>query len=290
MKKIILAFALILSVGLNAQSIFLNPISIGNSSVLPTRDLDVHNKVGFTSLQAWSEDSTKYAGIYAQGNNLGYYAGLTMSGSAFNYAGTYYKPNAGILDLSTPDAAIVNGYSLGSIVFGVGSYSTTSERFKISTTGCNVTGTLGVNNIQVATKNDIVFVNDFYHSPTISTLSNVTYHFNQSFVGVSTASGGTGKTYLDWDCTLTGFDLNTYVAGTLGSNTNVSYYVRVNNTIDYLLTSTAKFNSTQQTITANNLSVNLNAGDYIEIKVIVPTLSPAAGQVSEQVKLKFKRR
>lgn len=290
MKKITLLFALILSIGLNAQTIFNNPVSIGNSSTAPTRDLDVHNKNGYATLQSWSEDSTKYAGVYAQGNNLGYYVGLTMAGSNFSVPYTYYKPNAGVLDLSTPDAAIINGYSNGSIVFGVGSYSVSSERFKINTNGCNVTGTLGINNIQVATKNDVVFVNDFWHSPTISTLSNITYHFNQSFVGVSSASGGTGKTYLEWDCTLTGFDLNSYVAGTLGSNTNISYYLRVNNSYDILLTSSGKLNNTQQTITANNLNVNLNAGDYVEVKVIVPILSPAAGQVSEQLKLKLKRR
>lgn len=59
-------------------------------------------------------------------------------------------------------------------------------------------------------------------------------------------------------------------AGTAGTNENISAYIRINNTTDYLIQT---IGSTAQTKEFSNILLNIavNKGDYFEIKLVYPT-------------------
>jgi len=71
--------------------------------------------------------------------------------------------------------------------------------------------------------------------------------------------------------TITGATIGTAIRGTIGSNENNSFYIRVNNTTDNLISSTYKFDSYNKQQNISNLSIAVTAGDYIEIKWVNPT-------------------
>lgn len=61
------------------------------------------------------------------------------------------------------------------------------------------------------------------------------------------------------------------VTTTLGSNEQSSIYIRVNNTTDYTISSTAKQDATQNLFTNTSMNVPVNAGSYFNIKWTTPT-------------------
>jgi hypothetical protein len=58
---------------------------------------------------------------------------------------------------------------------------------------------------------------------------------------------------------------------TVGSNEDSTLYLRRNNSSDTLLTSTLKFDASGNYIDANNLSINLAADDWLQVKWVCPT-------------------
>ena len=61
-------------------------------------------------------------------------------------------------------------------------------------------------------------------------------------------------------------------AGTAGSNENISVYIRVNNSTDYLIQTVGSTAAVKQ-FTNPSMAVPVNAGDTIEIKIVCPSWS-----------------
>ena len=60
------------------------------------------------------------------------------------------------------------------------------------------------------------------------------------------------------------------VAGILGSSETSSFYVRLNNTTDHLITSSLTHTVLSNPFNSASLSITVAAGDYIEIKWVTP--------------------
>lgn len=75
------------------------------------------------------------------------------------------------------------------------------------------------------------------------------------------------------------------IAGTLGSAQNVAIYIRVNNTTDTAITTTSQWTANPTTFSNTGLSLALNAGDFIEIKLVYPawTTNPTTCLISCQL-------
>lgn len=315
---------------LNGNAYFPKMVSIGNKTTAATRDLDIHNVTGIATAEVNSEDPTLYSGLYAQGNNVSYYSALNQFGSAITFSNHLRRNNSSYLDLTSPWSTIINPVPSGTLAIGVGGMLAANEAVRITTTSVNMlfktainstvsptytldvtgnvraTSTLNVlgnttlntnttntltsgNTGTIAVLSDAVFTTTHFHSST-GTFSNFTYYFDKSFAGISTSSGVTGRTYIPVNCTLIGYTLITYVGGTLGTAEAQSYYVRVNNTTDITLTTSGTANAITNTSTSSALNTNLTAGDYIEIKGIVPVMATGYTNTSRSLTLFFKLR
>ena len=172
----------------------------------------------------------------------------------------------------------------------VGSTATVTGALKASSTmslgSANLTGG---NTGTVAVLSDALFTTTHFHS-NANTVDNVTFFFDKSLAGVSITSGVVGRTYLPYNCTLVGYSFESYISGTLGSAGNATVYARIDNTTDVTLTSTHNYTALTNYNNASNLNTNINAGSYIEIKIIVPDIVTAATNVSEYVTLYYVRR
>lgn len=137
---------------------------------------------------------------------------------------------------------------------------------------------------------DVYFTTTHFHGLATIGTTTVFYDKYPSSSGVAGASGTVGATIIPFNCTLIGFALSIAVLGTLGTANTATVSVRVNNTTDITLTASALFSAATNRYSSSVLNTNLNAGDYIEIK-LVPNCTPtAATNVTESVTLFFKRR
>jgi len=93
------------------------------------------------------------------------------------------------------------------------------------------------------------------------------FYFGMLPRAISTTAG-TNKVYIRKAGTLKVAEIYTY-AGTAGTAENVSMYVRVNNSTDYLI-KTVGAASKERIFSNTALSIPLAVGDYIEIKCIPP--------------------
>lgn len=84
-----------------------------------------------------------------------------------------------------------------------------------------------------------------------------------------TTTAGANKCYMRAAGTIKRVELYTY-AGTAGTNENVSFYVRKNNTTDTLI-QTVGAATNERIFTNSSLSIAMAAGDYFEIKMVCPT-------------------
>lgn len=190
-----------------------------------------------------------------------------------SYGAYFPKATAGT------NVSITNNYGLG-----------TDGNILVAGTASLGSGLLtGGNSGTVAVLSDAVFTTTHFHSIT-GPFSNFTAYFDKSFHGISTAAGVIGKTYVPYNCTLIGYSLLTYVAGTLGSAESQTYSVRVNNTTDITLTTAGTATAITNIDQASNLNTNLNAGDYIEIKAVIPTMATPYTNTSRSMTLFFVRR
>jgi len=88
--------------------------------------------------------------------------------------------------------------------------------------------------------------------------------------GAPSATGGQNKIYLRRAVTIIGAEIYAYATATAGSNENISFYVRVNDTTDTLI-QTVGVAAAERIFTNHSLSINLGVGDYFEIKRVNPT-------------------
>jgi hypothetical protein len=94
-----------------------------------------------------------------------------------------------------------------------------------------------------------------------------------SSITASTSSGGLGRQ--KFSIPRTGTITACYgiftIAGTLGSSENTSVIIRINNTTDVTVTSTAQLTANPTNFGTAALSQAVTAGDFIEFKVATPT-------------------
>lgn len=105
----------------------------------------------------------------------------------------------------------------------------------------------------------------------------ITYYFgSQARAMVSTAN--VWKMYIPKDGTIKKVYIMSYAGTTVGSNENLSLYIRKNNTTDTLI-ATIGASTALREFTNTSLSISVSAGDYIEMKLVVPNpyTTPPAG-------------
>jgi hypothetical protein len=78
------------------------------------------------------------------------------------------------------------------------------------------------------------------------------------------------RVYFHTTGTITRAQIAWMCRGTAGSNENVSVYIRINNTTDYLV-ATIGSTATLKNFVNNSLSIAVTPSDYFEIKVVQPT-------------------
>ena len=97
-----------------------------------------------------------------------------------------------------------------------------------------------------------------------------TYYFGAHLQGIA-GTNDVNRLYIPRSGTITVGRIFWHVAGTLASAETFSCYVRVNDTTDHLISSSATLNATSSTIVNSAMSVSVSAGDYIEFKIVTPT-------------------
>ena len=90
-------------------------------------------------------------------------------------------------------------------------------------------------------------------------------------------TGGLQKIYMPRTCTIKKAWVM-WSASVAGSNENVSIYIRVNNTTDYLIATVGNTNAFKEFINTS-LSISITIGDYIEFKIVCPTWATNPTQV-----------
>lgn len=98
-----------------------------------------------------------------------------------------------------------------------------------------------------------------------------TYYFGEQYSLAPTTTAAIRRVMIPKSGTIKAAYLLCYVNGTLGSNTATTFKIRVNNSSDTDITTSAALNATPVNITNSSLSISVSAGDYIEIKMVCPT-------------------
>lgn len=108
-------------------------------------------------------------------------------------------------------------------------------------------------------------------SPTFTPSDSVTYYLGQYGGLTITSTAKNRRMYVSVACTIFAAEFTPYVT-VAGSSENSSIYIRVNDTTDYLITSTCALTGTATQMNFNNraMSVPLAAGDYWEFKWTTP--------------------
>jgi PKD repeat protein len=127
-----------------------------------------------------------------------------------------------------------------------------------------------------------------YYTIPVMALSNspadgVTTYFGNRPVAPNATTAGVNKVFIPTTGTIERVEIYDY-SGTAGSNQAYSYYVRINDATDYLI-STLSVNTNERRFTNSSINIAVNAGDYFEIKRVHPvwTTNPAANIVGGYV-------
>ncbi len=104
----------------------------------------------------------------------------------------------------------------------------------------------------------------------LSPADGVTYFYGSQF---SAVPGGAGirNILVPKSGTVKSVYVTSSVAGTLGSSETVQFLLRLNNTTDTTITTTAVLTATTQTYSNTSLNLQVVAGDFLEMKMISPT-------------------
>lgn len=106
-----------------------------------------------------------------------------------------------------------------------------------------------------------------------SIIANTYFMANSISITGRTTSGGTmQKMFVPRSGTITAC-YGGFTATVIGSSENISVILRINNTTDVTVTATATVDAAIDTFSNNGLSTAVTAGDFIEIKVVMPSFS-----------------
>lgn len=87
---------------------------------------------------------------------------------------------------------------------------------------------------------------------------------------VVTGASATGTVTIPYNCTLVGWNFNTYVGGTLGSAETATAVLNYNGS-DYVMSTAITFTTLNSQFSGSGLSQNFTAGDRINFKLYHPT-------------------
>ena len=106
-------------------------------------------------------------------------------------------------------------------------------------------------------------------------VDDTTYYFG-NYAFTAQTSPDTMRVYIPKAGTIKVAYINLY-AVTAGSSENISVYIRLNNTTDTLV-QTLGSSANNRLFSNAGLNISVNAGDYIEIKVVCPTFATNPAQ------------
>ena len=162
-----------------------------------------------------------------------------------------------------------------------GNYYTASD-----TTSTLLTKSKATNLYQ--TKRD-VYLPFFVQMPNYATLTaNAAIYFGNNAKSATTTAGR-NKVYIRQSGTITSAELYSYCITAAGTNENISVYIRLNNTTDYLV-QTVGSASAERIFSNTGLDIAVVAGDYFEIKMVTPasfSTAPQGFTIAGNVYLKY---
>jgi hypothetical protein len=120
---------------------------------------------------------------------------------------------------------------------------------------------------------------------------NATSYYYTTMTGAPTSVVNTNRIVLPFNCTLIGYSLAVRSSVTASAETS-TIAVRVNNTTDFVINTTAEFSGSgmNRTYYSNSLNQNYSAGDLIEIKWTTPTWTTPPTNAGLHTVLYFKFR
>ena len=174
-----------------------------------------------------------------------------------------------LLSLGVSKAQVVGGYlPLNSTKSAtIGSIRTNSLVVTAPTISVNNKTLTAGNTGTVAVLSDALFSVNFMGG-SLNPADATTYWFGNTILAPSTTST-VGRITIPYNCTLVGYNFNTFIGGTNGSTESVT--VTVSGTTNYTLTSSAIFSTAVNNYSAMGLSQSFSASDSENISIICPT-------------------
>lgn len=99
-----------------------------------------------------------------------------------------------------------------------------------------------------------------------------TYYWGSTFDQAPVTTADIRRLYIPVTGAITKCYFYTYTNGT-NSSESVTVHIRKNNTTDTQVSASVLFTNDSEVIAVTNLNIAVTAGDYIEFKVVVPTLT-----------------
>lgn len=204
-----------------------------------------------------------------QNNYLGSIVSSQFESTGNGYVGSKLRVGSNVTPTATLD---VTGDMKVSSTFSLGS---------ANLTGGN-TGT-------VAVLSDVAYCIQSSHRDYDPGDAFTIYFANCGNLGLTT-NATNNRIYVPKNCTLIGYDITCYIAGTAASAESSTLSVRVDNTTDFLLNSTVTYSATFQQWHSMALSNDINAGSYLNIKWQTPTWVTNPTSLVNSIVLWFKLR
>lgn len=214
---------------------------------------------------------------------------LTIGTSGTDLSSTVANPTTTpVITLNVPTASATNRGALsstdwstfnskepaitwaqGDIIYGTG-VNTYAKLAKSTTTGQFLSNSGMSNNPAWATPLGITFVFGSMLG-SFNPADNSTYYFGGQYSTNATNTAGIRRLYIVTPCTITTVYGQFYNSGS-GSGESSTLYIRLNNTTDYLISSSILNNSQTTTFNATGLSIPItSSSDYIEFKLVTAT-------------------
>jgi len=100
-----------------------------------------------------------------------------------------------------------------------------------------------------------------------------TYYFGSAYSQTPPTSAATRRLWIPRAGTIRAVYGHFAVGGTLGSAETITVYIRVNNTTDATVSSTAAMSAATNTWSNASMTQAVSAGDYIEVKFVCPAFA-----------------
>lgn len=205
-----------------------------------------------------------------------YNSGLYYSnGTSWEFLNVPYNATQAEVDTGTNNDKFVTPSTLTNAVVITNKAPLASPTF--TGTPAAPTASVGTNTTQLSTTAFALANGTQSQTGGFTAVSNpgdaTTVFFGYSWHIGPTTTGGLRRMYTGFACTITKCTVNAYIASGVASSETFSIYIRVNNTTDYLITSSMVLTAANSYVTNQSLSISLGATDYYEYKIIYPTFA-----------------